>query len=127
MSELSAEIETTIDGRIVCEPGYLGYLREHGYTIDEVTEAHAVTSESRDKTHMVANVTTYDLPKDHPELDLVGDELSLWVCSCEDFQYNQSADVWESMVSPSQCGPCKHILEVSKVEKAKNDEQQETL
>ena len=127
MSELTTKTHVTQDGRIVQEPGYIGYLREHGYTIEEVKESHSEDSNSRDLSHNIIKVVTYDKPKDHPQLDLVEDEIEVWVCSCEDFQYNKSADVSESMVSPSQCNPCKHIKSVSKVQKAKNDDNQDTL
>jgi hypothetical protein len=127
MTETTAETSITQDGRIIIEPAYCQYLREQGYTIDDVIEAHSVPSSSREKSHAVIQIQTYNYPRNHPELDVVEDEIELWVCSCEDFQYNQSADVSESMVKPSECGACRHIKSVSKVEKAKSDDKQRSL
>jgi hypothetical protein len=127
MTETTAETDTTQDGRIIQEPAYCAYLREQGYTIDDVIEAHSVPSSSRDKSHVVIQIQTYNYPRNHPELDVVEDEIELWVCSCENFWYDQKADVSESMVQPSECGACKHVKAVSKVEKAKADENQQTL
>jgi hypothetical protein len=127
MTETTAETSITQDGRVVLEPAYCAYLREQGYTIDDVIEAHSVPSNSREKSHVVVQIQTYNYPRNHPELDVVEDQTEIWVCSCEDFQYNKSADVSESLVSPSQCGTCKHISSVSKVEKAKSDDKQRSL
>lgn len=125
MSELSAEIGTTQDGRIVIEPDYVDYLRNQGYLVEEVEEAHSVASNSRDMSHLVVRLVTYDEPRS--QYDAIEDMISLWVCSCEDFTYNQAADVSEDMVKPSESGVCRHIKEVSKVEKAKNDDKQRSL
>ena len=127
MSELSADSRTTVDGQLVLEPEWVDYLRSQGYSVDAINEAHTVESTSRDISHLVVNISTYDKPKDSPSLDVVADEVDLWVCSCEDWQYNQSADVSEDMVKPSDSGRCKHILSVDRVERAKNDENQAEL
>jgi len=131
MSELSANTATvdeeTPHGALVIEPGYLDYLRTNGYPIVGLKEVHSVESESREMGHVVALIETYDKPEDSPDLDIVADTVELWTCSCEDFQYTQSADVSENLVSPSQCGTCKHIKSVSKVEKAKSDDAQRSL
>ena len=125
MSELSADIDTTQDGQIVVEPAWVDYLRNQGYIVESVDEAHTVESSSRDIAHLVVKITTYDKPRG--SYDAVEDEISLWVCSCEDWQYNQSADVSKNMVKPSDSGRCKHCLEVDRVERAKQDENQDTL
>lgn len=112
MTELSAEVGSSLDGPITVEPGYVQYLRQNGYYIKGVREAHAIESNSRDLMHVVMLIETYDRTKDDPKLDLVDDSIDLWVCSCEDFQYNESADVSDSGVNPSECGECGHIQEV---------------
>lgn len=127
MSELSAELDVTNDNRVICEPAYLSYMREHGYPVLSINEAHSVESGSRDKSHMVVEIATYDKPKDSPTLDVVADEISLWVCSCEDFTYNKAADVSEDMTKPSDSGRCKHVLSVDMTEKAKADASQTEL
>ena len=113
--------EETPHGALVIEPEYLDYLRTNDYSVLELLEAHAVPSNSRELMHVVTKIETYEKPESDSDLDIVADTVQIWVCSCEDFQYNQSADVSESMAKPSQCGQCKHIRAVSKVEKAKAD------
>jgi hypothetical protein len=125
MSKLSAEISTTQDGRIIIEPGYVDYLRNQGYIIEEIEEVHSVESNSRDMSHLVVRIATYDKPRDR--YDALDDMIGLWVCSCEDFQYNQSADVSEDMVKPSDSGTCRHIRSVDMVEQAKQDDNQTEL
>lgn len=127
MTELSAETDTTDTGRIIAEPPWIEYLRQQGYIIEGINEAHCVPSNSRDMSHLVVNITTYDKPRDR--YDAVEDviESGLWICSCEDFTYNKAADVSENMVQPSDSGRCKHILSVSKVERAKDDDSQMEL
>jgi len=127
--ELSADnLETKIDTnsqKVSIEPSYLGFLREHGYTIDGLNTAHTV-QRSKDKTpHLVLNIATYDLPKDHPNLDYAADSIDLWVCDCWAFRTN-SADV-NNGEQPSESKPCVHIKQVDKVERAKQDPAQNTL
>jgi len=73
----------------------------------------------------VLNVTTYDKPKDHPNLDYAADEIQLWICDCWSYR-NNSADV-SNGEKPSECEPCVHIQNVSKVERAEQDPAQDTL
>lgn len=126
--ELTADnLETglTQDGRLTIEPGYLGYLRTQGYQIDQLKELHAVDSDSSEKAHIVAKVGTFEYPKDHPALDYAEHSIDLWACDCWSFRTEHSVDLTES--SPAGCSACKHIETVSKAEKAKQDESQETL
>jgi len=131
MSKLSADVdtvdETTPDGAIVVEPEWLTFLRNQGYPVLDVHEVHTVASNSRELNHMTVRISTYDKPEGASSLDVVEDTVDLWVCSCEDWQYNQSADVSEDMVKPSDSGNCKHILEVDMAEKAKADDSQAEL
>lgn len=118
-------VELTDDGRMIVEPGYLGFLRTNGHSVLGIEELHTVAREDSDKSHIVAKITTRRLPDDHPELDFVADEMELWVCDCWSFR-SQSADVSEGE-APDECAACTHIKQVSKVERAKNDASQETL
>lgn len=126
--ELTSEfVETglTEDGQLVMEPGYINYLRSQGYLIDSVQEIHTADSSRDDMAHLVVKIGTFEYPKDHPALDYAEHSVSLWVCDCEDFRYRQSVDLSEA--SPGECGACKHIKEVDKVQRALNDEDQSTL
>jgi len=114
-------------GEIIVEPSYVEYLRENGHTIEEVNESHSVPSNSREMGHIVMNITTYLYPKDSALLDLAEHDIQLWVCDCWDYR-NTSVDVAEDVSNtPDQCGTCRHIQSVSKVQKAKADEKQDTL
>jgi len=116
---------TTINGEVLLEPSYLQYLRENGHPIDELQEVHTVPSESeKGKAHLVVKVETTELPTDHQEADVVADAMDLWACDCWSYRTSTN-DVAEGEYPPE--GSCKHVLQVSREERAKNDEQQETL
>jgi hypothetical protein len=105
---------------MVVEPSFIGFLRNEGYTLDGIEELYSVPSESeKGKSHLVGKVQTYKLPKDHPDLDIIEDQCSIWVCDC--WSYRQSSEL-----NPPR-GNCKHVRSISKTEKAKEDENQETL
>ena len=123
--ELTTDARVTEAGEVVLEPEYLQYLREHGYPILEVTESHTVQRGKDKDSHLVLKIKTRDKPNDDPSLDFVADEIDLWVCDCADFRYRRSADVADE--PPSSSDTCTHIRAVSKVEQAKNDENQATL
>jgi hypothetical protein len=127
LTELNAdnlEIETTLDGQIVLEPQYCKYIRENGYRVEAIKEAHAVPSESAEGAHLVLKVESYEYPMNHPDLDLAAHERDFWVCDCWSYR-NSTNDVAEGEHPPD--GDCKHIQAVNKVRKAKQDENQETL
>jgi hypothetical protein len=103
-------IATAAGYGMLIEPTYVEHLREYGYRITEVHEVHAVES-SRGGAHLVVHVTVDDTP--------------LWVCSCEGFRYNASADVSDRDVSPADCGECRHIEQAHpKHERASDDNRQ---
>jgi len=122
---LDAEIDTNTQ-QVTIEPSYLNYLREHGYTIDSLNEVHTVQRDKTKTPHLVVSIATYDLPKDHPNLDYANDSVDLWVCDCADFTYRRAADVSDGK-RPSESEPCVHINLISKVERAMSDDSQDTL
>ena len=129
MTELNTDqlrLEAAPEG-VICEPEYVKFLRSQGYPIDDVKDVRLVESDSRDMAHVVMTVVTTDKPKGHPALDVVEDETTLRVCSCEDFRYNRTVDVSEKTLADGNTGRCKHVKEAYRVEKAKADDQQETL
>lgn len=122
---LTIETATTDKGtQVTIEPDYLNWLREHNYRIEGINEVHAVTSSSSDSSHIVMNISTYDRPHDSEKLDLVEDEIDLWICDCGDYTYRKSANIEDGLTKPSQSKSCKHIRSISKVEKAKEDPDQ---
>jgi len=127
MSELSADVSVE-DGSVTLEIPWISHLKTQGYKIDAIEDVQTVDSGSREISHVVARITTYDEPFGSDTLDLVEDKVEgLPVCSCEDYTYNQGATVEDAMVKPSQSGTCKHIRKTFKAIRAANDEQQETL
>jgi len=120
-------VKTTQDGQLIVEPEVIDFWRTQGYTIESVEELAFPESSSRDACHMVVQVTTYALPKDHPRLDFVEHQVKIPVCSCEGFRYRYSADVSDPDTHPTDCDTCPHIRDVYRTEKAKADESQSTL
>jgi transposase-like protein len=115
MTELNAEnleTDTTLDGQIVLEPQYCKYIRENGYRVEDIHEAHTVESESSEGAHLVLKVESYEYPMNHPDLDLAAHERDFWVCDCGDFTYRKSVDVSEKTIANQEIGQCKHIEKV---------------
>jgi len=118
--------ELTQDGKLILEPGYLGYLRGMGYQIDSVEDIDTVESDSNaEKSYLVAEIETFDKPKDHPRLDYVSDRCTIYCCSCWQWRNEESADLTEE--KPSDCGMCKHLRKKYKVARAKDDKDQTEL
>lgn len=118
--------EMTNDGRLVFEPGYARYLRSNGHTVEEIHSLDTVVSESEpDKKYLVAKIDTYDLPKNHENLDVAVDGVTVAVCSCWNWRREHSADLETGV--PSDSGACKHLRSAFKTVKAENDDNQEEL
>jgi len=67
---------------IVVDMTVLGYLRSSGYPVEDVKELHTVKREDSDTAHVVAKIETLNKPRDDPELDIVEDKCTIWVCDC---------------------------------------------
>jgi len=116
--------EVTPEG-VIFEPGYAAYLRSQGHNVEDITEIDTVASNSEpDKKYLVAKIKTYDKPKDHPDMDLVADQIELPVCTCWSWRSN-SADLDEQR--PSESRGCKHTRQKWKAERAKDDKNQTEL
>lgn len=129
MPELHTEHLVVEEGPsgITLMPEYVRYLQNHGYNIEYVQNAYAVPSDSRDVSHLVVEIEVLSRPINHPELDVSSDGTELYVCGCESFRYQQSADISDGEVHPEDCGTCKHIQQIDKVERALSDDAQVTL
>jgi len=122
------EVSTTQDGRIIVEPNYVDYLRNHGYTIEGVQEAHIVPSENdKGSAHLVMRVETYQYPMDDPRLDVAEDTLTLDVCDCGDYQFRKGVDVSEKTLAEGSNSSCKHLRSAFRVQKAQEDDKQATF
>ena len=90
----------------------------------EILEEHAVPSGSRpDMAHVVRKVSV--LTKPFEQADSAVDCTTLWVCTCEDTQYNRWPSDGTLPPLESYVG-CKHCREF-KAEKAIEDENQSEL
>ena len=130
MTEANADnlhLEVTNDGRVIREPQIIQYLRQNGYTIEEVLEAHTVPSNSNPElVHDVLLISTYEWPTNHPKLDYEAHRIEVWCCDCWNYR-SESPDIAQTDVTPDMLPACKHIKQCSKVQKAKEDNQQSTL
>ena len=127
--ELTAEnlnVETTDDGRIVAEVSFVGYLREHGYPIDGVSDATVIQRPDSDTAHLVYKIDTLDKPTDHPESDAVVDQISIPVCDCWSYR-TDTPDVGEGETLAGATPSCPHVRSAYRVEEAKADDSQGTL
>ena len=119
--------EMTDEG-FVFEPGYAGYLRSMGYNVEDIADIDTIQSEDPEKPdtkYLVARIKTYDKPMDHPDMDLVADQIFLPVCTCWGWRKHESADLDEQ--APSESGVCKHLKKAYREVRAENDDAQHTL
>jgi hypothetical protein len=119
------DVGCTDEGTPTLLPKSLYFMQQEGYAIDGVNEAHTVKTEDSDTAHIVFNVTTYDYRRTDPRLDAVEHQINLWICDC--WAYRSGFPDLREDTRPSDYTPCKHIKAISKVERAKNDKNQETL
>lgn len=120
------EIKTTQEGTPIFLPKPVYYLQQNGYQIEGIQESHTVDRDKSDTGHVVMLVETYEYPRNDPRLDVAAHRVQIYVCDCADYVYRHWPDLREDN-KPSQAGACAHIQAVDKVQKAKNDENQETL
>ena len=117
--------EMTTDGKLIFEPGYAAYLRSQGYTVEDIHSLGVVQSVSdSDKHYLVGKIDTYDLPKDHADLDVAADGVTIRVCTCWSWRSNST---YLDKQRPSDCGGCKHVRSNFREARAEFDDSQETL
>lgn len=89
----------------------------------EIIGEYSVVSGSRpDKAHVIREIE--HLTKPFEDADVVVDQTTTWVCSCEDTQYNR----WgQNGGIPDNYTACKHVVENFKAHKAQSDENQQTF
>lgn len=90
----------------------------------EYVETRVVGSESRDCGYLLGRIRVLRVP--FSEADASEDTIYAWVCGCDDFYYSQSEGV-EDGGSAAEMGECKHIRESVRVERARDDDAQDTL
>ena len=98
----------------------MSWLNENGFPTDAVG-GHSVVSESG-KGYVVLAVETLQKPLD--VADAVEDETTIHMCTCPHFRYRC---IPEEITNVKEIGSCKHIRKCVRSEKAKADENQETL
>lgn len=89
----------------------------------EVKKEYAAISESDDETaYIVTELTALRVPFE--DADVVADEMTMFVCSCPHYKFRLWPDEEPERLN---VGSCKHVRDVSKVQRAENDDQQETI
>jgi hypothetical protein len=101
------------------------YYYDSGYPVDIEALYSVVNQKPQDENsgNLVAKITTTAVPLD--EADVAKDELTRWVCSCEDFQHNRGVDLEEKRIA--SWGVCKHIQNVDPTIRAEADDNQTNL
>jgi hypothetical protein len=90
----------------------------------EVQKEYAVPSESDSETaYIVAEIEALQVPFE--DSDVIADNRSYWLCSCAHFKYRIWPD--DEPDGKLRVGSCKHVVNVSKEERAKNDENQKEI
>lgn len=115
------------DDGILMDTTVLGWFRSNGYNIEAINELQAVSRDSSDKAHLVANLEVSTKPSDDPDYDAAVDTADVWACECGDFTHRQFPDLREFGNDPTDAGSCVHIEACDKSERAANDENQDTL
>lgn len=87
------------------------YWYEHGYPVDELTDAYSVIHVKEgveNSSHVVCRVQSLEMPLD--EADAAVDDTVVYSCDCRDYQYNRGVDLEEERLP--EWGDCIHIEEV---------------
>lgn len=88
-------------------------------------EHKVVPSESKDHAYLVSKIEVLKHPMENA--DIVEDTIMSYLCSCPAFYYQESSEIETFERKPDEMGKCKHIRSAYREERAKNDNQQETL
>lgn len=88
------------------------YMRGCGYPVNGIEELNSVARNDSDTGHIVAKIETTKYPKDHPDLDVVEHQTTMWVCDCWDYLSEQYPDLREADTFPSDGSHCTHIERV---------------
>jgi hypothetical protein len=90
----------------------------------EVQKEYAVPSESDpEKAYIVTEIDALKVP--FKESDVVEDSETYYICSCKHFKFRKWPD--DEPDGELHVPTCKHILNVSKEQRAKSDESQREL
>jgi len=102
------------------------YLRDNGYPVDEEGVWLAVNQkrDEENSAHMIKEIKT--LRKPLPVADAAVDEMTILMCTCKAYRYQQGIDDLEEN-DTLEWEPCKHCEAVDATMKAENDENQQQL
>jgi len=120
------DIEQFVGDSPLFELEVFSYFYENGYPVESIEEAYTVIHEKTDDentSHIVLKVETLSKPID--VADVAVDSVTKYCCDCKAYQFHHSVDLEERYLS--EWGACKHIKSVSREEKAKADDNQDTI
>jgi len=99
-------------------------LKDQDYR-PEYQHLRTVASGSQDHAYLLGKVRCLSVP--HKEADIVDDQMTVYLCSCDDHWYNRTKGFEEGNQSPEDIGDCKHISSEFAHLKAASDDKQTSL
>jgi len=114
------------------EPTETGFMNirqadmvSHDYR-PQVEDTRIAPSESTDHCYKVQKISVLD-ESFSPAMDVAEARIEMYLCSCDDFYYNQSNGLENKDRKPSEVDKCKHIISEYRTERAEQDPAQDTL
>ncbi len=102
-------------------------IEGQGHNCERLENAVAYNrkQDSEDSAYLLTKIETTRVPT--AKADYAVDKITMWVCNCHDMQYNKLKPFLKGEITLDEVGGCKHVKAHDKVERAKQDDQQETL
>lgn len=88
----------------------------------EYRETRVVESDSSDRAYLLGKVRV--LTRAFEDADVSDDQTTIWVCSCDDYYFNQSDGLEDGSRSVVAVGECKHVRGEVKASRAMADDRQ---
>jgi len=102
-------------------------IEGQGHNCERLTNAVAYNrkQDSEDSAYLLTKVETTRVPT--AQADYAVDKIELWCCNCPSFQYQSLKPFLNGEQTLDEIRTCKHVKAHNKVERAKQDEQQDTI
>jgi hypothetical protein len=104
------------------------YLNEHGYNTDDKTYYNVINQKPQAENTGYIIKTVETTRKPFEQADIVEDKITLYLCSCGAYRYQQGVEDVEENAN-LRWEACKHIKKLPeyKSQRAKSDDKQDTL
>ena len=102
-------------------------IEGQGHNCERLTNAVAYNrkQDESDSAYLLTKIETTRVPT--AQADYAVDKIELWCCNCASFQYQSLKPFLNGERTLDEISTCKHVKAHNKVERAENDDQQETL